>query len=252
MVDVAEFPGNGPIRLTCKDCSLAELCLPRGVSPDDMGRFETMVDQRPPLSRDEPLYRIGDQFTALYAVKSGSLKTLVSTQDGENQITGFYLPGELFGFDGFDDNHSCSAVALERSNVCELPLDSIEELSSHIPSLRRELDRLMGRQINSDQSMLLLLSRRSADERLATFLVSLSIRFQQRGLSANEFRLSMSRHDIANYLGLAAETVSRLFKRLKESKIASVNGRTIIVHDFDALRHGIDGCTGSLPERNLA
>lgn len=177
---------------------------------------------------------------------------MVSTQDGENQITGFYLPGELFGFDGFDDNHSCSAVALERSNVCELPLDSIEELSSHIPSLRLELDRLMGRQINSDQSMLLLLSRRSADERLATFLVSLSIRFQQRGLSANEFRLSMSRHDIANYLGLAAETVSRLFKRLKESKIASVNGRTIIVHDFDALRHGIDGCTGSLPERNLA
>jgi len=173
-----------------------------------MCRFETMVDQRPPLSRDEPLYRIGDQFTAIYAVKSGSLKTLVSTQDGENQITGFYLPGELFGFDGFDDNHSCSAVALERSNVCELPLDSIEELSSHIPSLRRELDRLMGRQINSDQSMLLLLSRRSADERLATFLVSLSIRFQQRGLSANEFRLSMSRHDIANYLGLAAKPLA--------------------------------------------
>tara|TARA_Y100000031_G_scaffold131469_1_gene151843 strand:- start:975 stop:1676 length:702 start_codon:yes stop_codon:yes gene_type:complete len=227
------------VKLTCQDCSLAELCLPRALSPDDMGQFETMVGQRPAMVRGNFLYQTGDVFEGLYAVKSGSFKTTISASDGEDQITGFYLPGELFGFDGFDDHHSCSAVALEHSCVCELPLSSIDQLVVKIPSLRRELDRLMAREITTDQAMLLQLSRRTAEQRLAAFLVSLSSRFRQRGFSGTEFRLSMSRHDIANYLGLAAETVSRLFKRLKEHHLVFVNGRTIIIQDFEALHHQI-------------
>ncbi|MEE3191455.1 MAG: fumarate/nitrate reduction transcriptional regulator Fnr [Pseudomonadota bacterium] len=241
MVDVADFSGNVPIRLTCKDCSLAELCLPRGLSLDDMERFEAMVDQRPAMARGKILYQTGDVFTGLYAVKSGSFKTTISASDGEDQITGFYLPGELFGFDGFDDNHSCSAISLEHSSACELPLSSIDQLVVKIPNLRRELDRLMAREITADQSMLLQLSRRTAEQRLAAFIVSLSTRFRQRGFSGTEFSLSMSRHDIANYLGLAAETVSRLFRRFNEKHLASANGRTIIIQDFEALHRQIHG-----------
>ena len=232
------------MKLTCRDCSLAELCLPRVMSPDDLKQFETMVDQRPAMARGNFLYQTGEVFGGLYAVKSGSFKTTISAFDGEDQITGFYLPGELFGFDGFDDNHSCSAVALEHSSVCELPLNSIDQLAIKIPNLRRELDRLMAREITTDQSMLLQLSRRTAEQRLAAFLVSLSTRFRQRGFSGTEFRLSMSRHDIANYLGLAAETVSRLFKRFKENHLASVNGRTIIIQDFEALHRQVHGSGG--------
>ncbi len=223
---------------------MAELCLPRALSPDDMRQFETMVDQRPAMARGNFLYQTGDVCDRLYAVKSGSFKTMISASDGEDQITGFYLPGELFGFDGLADNHSCSAIALEHSYVCELPLTSIDLLVAKIPNLRRELDRLMAREITADQSMLLQLSRRTAEQRLAAFLVSLSTRFRQRGFSGTEFRLSMSRHDIANYLGLAAETVSRLFKRLKQHHLAFVNGRTIIIHDFEALHRQIHGSGG--------
>ena len=237
MADVAHLPDSVPVRLTCKDCSLAELCLPRGLSPDDMKRFEAIVDQRPAMVRGKPLYQTGDVFTGLYAVKSGSFKTTISAPDGEDQITGFYLPGELFGFDGFDDSHSCSAISLEHSTVCELPLSAIDQLMANVPSLRRELDRLMAREITADQSMLLQLSRRTAEQRLAAFLVSLSTRFRQRGFSPTEFTLSMSRHDIGNYLGVAAETVSRLFRRFSEQRLASANGRTIIIHDFETLCH---------------
>lgn len=235
---------NIPMKLTCRDCSLAELCLPRALSPDDMEQFETMVDHRPAMARGNFLYQTGDVFGGLYAVKSGSFKTTISASDGEDQVTGFYLPGELFGFDGFDDHYSCSAVALEYSSVCELPLSSIDQLVVKLPNLRRELDRLMAREITTDQSMLLQLSRRTAEQRLAAFLVSLSIRFRQRGFSGTELRLSMSRYDIANYLGLTAETVSRLFKRLKEHHLALVNGRTVIIQDFEALHRQVHGSGG--------
>ena len=173
--------------LTCKECSLSELCLARAMSPDDLQQFELMVRGSPALGRGETLYRDGDDFKNLYVVKSGSYKTVVSAVDGITQITGFYLPGELFGFDGFRNKHSCSAVALEYSCVCELSLSSIDKLVTELPTLRWELDRQIAREITRDQSMLLLLARRTAEERIASFLLSISLKYRQRGFSSIEF-----------------------------------------------------------------
>lgn len=239
MNEVIDLPR---VRLSCRDCTLAELCLPRGLDAQDMERFEAVVGQRAPLKRGESAYRAGDQFNALFAVKSGSLKIVMSPPDGEEQIIGFSMPGELFGFDGIQEGHTCTAVALERTSLCELPLDGISEVASQIPSLNRELYKVMANEISIDQSMLLLLARRSAEDRLAAFLLSLSRRFASRGFSETDFTLSMSRHDIANYLGLAAETVSRLFSRLDDAGLLTVNGRKIQIHDIPGLRQRVGDC----------
>ncbi len=231
------------VKLSCKKCSLSELCLPRGLSAEDLAEFENIVSQRPPIPKGGALYRSGDKANALFAVKSGALKSVVTTEDGEEQIVGFHMPGEIVGFDGTESMHSCTVISLERSSVCELPLEEIEKLTAKLPSLHREVCALMRREISQEQSMLLLLARRTAESRLASFLVSLSIRLGSRGFSETEFNLSMSRHDIANYLGLAAETVSRLIARFQETGILSVNRRLVIIHDIDMLRDRVSGST---------
>lgn len=242
MAQVLDIP---KMKLSCQDCTLTELCLPRGLDINDVEKFETVVGQKPPVGRGESIYRTGDSFKSLFAVKSGSVKTTMIPPDGEEQIIGFHMPGELFGFDGMEEKHSCSAVALERTSLCELPIDRLEALSHQIPSLQRELYRIMAKEISTDQSMLLLLARRSAEDRLASFLLSLSSRFRARGFSDTEFILSMSRHDIANYLGLAAETVSRLFSRMHEEGILTVSSRRIEIHDREKLMSRVSGCDES-------
>ena len=242
MANVSKFSPVRPMTLSCKDCSLAELCLPRGLNPSEFDQFMSMVRQRASRISGDILYRTGDTFRAIYAVKTGSIKTLISSSDGEEQITGFFMPGELFGFDGLDYGHSCTAVALEPTLLCELPVASVDELAHQIPGLRREIFRMMSRKLSEKQSMLFLLGRRKADQRLATFLLSLSTRMQYRGLSGNEIRLSMSRHDVANYLGMASETVSRLLSRLSKEKVISVNGRTVVIENPVALRARVEPC----------
>jgi CRP/FNR family transcriptional regulator, anaerobic regulatory protein len=227
-------------KLSCHDCSLAELCLPRGLDPKEISQFESIVGQRAPLKRNENIYRDGDRFRSLYAIKSGAVKLIASTPDGEDQIIGFSMPGELFGFDGINKGHTCTAVALERTTICELPLDSVDEISRDVPSLHRELYRVMAREISADQSMLLLLARRAAEDRLITFLVNLSKRFSDRNFSKTQFNLPMSRHDIANYLGLAPETVSRLFGRLTDLGLIAVEGRHIDLIDLAELHKRVD------------
>jgi CRP/FNR family transcriptional regulator, anaerobic regulatory protein len=223
-------------RLSCKNCSLSELCLPRSLAPEDLTRFEEIVSQRPPLPKGAALYRAGEPSTALYAVKSGALKSVVTTEDGEEQIVGFHMPGELLGFDGVDSVHNCTVISLDRSSVCELPLTELEHLSQKVTSLHREIYTVMRREINQEQEMLLLLARRTAESRLASFILSLTLRLGSRGFSESEFTLVMSRHDIANYLGLAAETVSRLFSRFQDSGLIEVNRRRVRIHDLAALR----------------
>ena len=233
------------IKLSCKNCSLSELCLPRGLSDADIAEFESIVSPKRPLSRGETLYRSGDNTQSLYAVKSGALKSVINTPDGEEQIVGFHMPGEIVGLDGIDDSHSCSVVSLERSSVCELPLKEMDKLTAAIPSLNRELHAVMRREISQDQSMLLLLAQRTAENRLATFLLSISQRLGSRGFSETEFDLSMSRHDIANYLGLAAETVSRLIARFQDSGILKVTRRHVQIQDMDELKRRVGQCTST-------
>lgn len=227
------------VKLSCQHCSLAELCLPRSLSDDELERFEEIVAPLPPMARGATLYRTGDRSRALYAVKSGAMKSVVSTRDGLEQIVGFHLPGELIGFDGVDALHNCTVVALDRSRVCELPLDKLENLAGQVKGLQREVYQVMRREISQEQSMLLLLARHTAPERLASFLLSLSQRLGRRGFSRQEFELPMSRHDMANYLGLAAETISRLLATLAREHVVEIHRRHVLIHDFDALKRSI-------------
>ncbi len=212
----------------CKDCSLAMLCLPLSMDLNDLNALDEIVKRSRPLKKGEFLFRQGDTFNSVYAVRSGSLKTFSITDCGEEQITGFHLPSEFVGLSGMDtDDYPVSAIALETTSICEIPFDRLDDLSASLPQLRRQLMRIMSREIRDDQQMMLLLSKKTADERIATFLVNLSARFRSRGYSPYQFRLAMSRNEMGNYLGLAVETVSRVFTRFQQSSLLSAEGKEI-------------------------
>lgn len=188
---------------------------------------------------------MGDPFHAISVVRSGAVKTFTTAPSGERQITGFYLPGELLGFDGVaDDVHICSAKALETTSVCQLPFDELEEISLKLPGLQRQLHRIMGRELIEEQHMLLQIGKMHAKQRLAAFLVNYSIRLQNRGYSASEFNLTISRTDIGNYLGLTVETISRLFSKLQQDNVITIDKKFVTLKDPKALMRlsGILGC----------
>lgn len=233
--DISDFRVSS-LRQACAHCSLNQLCLPMSLSEADIEQLDAIVERKRPLQRGDHLYRGGDDFQAIYAVRSGSLKTYTTTESGEEQVTGFHLPGELVGLDAINSwIHPCSASALETTSICELPFEQLEHLAADIPSLQRQLLRLMSKEIFADQEMLFAMARRSAEERLAMLLLSFSDRFGRRGLSSTRFRLPMARSDLGNYLGLAPETMSRLFRRFQENGWLQAEGREIQLLDSDAL-----------------
>lgn len=230
------------IRVACKSCTLSTLCLPMGLCPEDVDRLDGIVRRNRPLHRGDYLFRSGERFRALYVVKTGSVKTYAPSEEGGEQVLGFHLPGEIIGLDAIEkDSHICSARVLETSAICEIPFNRLEELACSIPSLQHQMFRLLSKEIGHDTDMLLLLGKRNAEERLATFLVSLSKRLQRRGLSPNDFYLSMSRHEIGNYLGLAVETVSRLFTRFQDEGLLEVDRKHVLLKDIDALEAIVGG-----------
>ena len=216
----------------CKDCSLSGLCLPLSLNMQDMESLDEIVKRGRPLKKGETLFRQGDAFNSVFAIRSGALRTFSVTDAGEEQITGFHLPSELVGLSGMDtETYPVSAQALETTSVCEIPFERLDELSVLLPQLRRQLMRIMSREIRDDQQMMMLLSKKTADERIATFLINLSARFSARGFSANQLRLPMSRNEIGNYLGLAVETVSRVFTRCQASGLLEAEGKEVRILD---------------------
>lgn len=223
---------HSPHQAHCKECSLAPLCLPLSLNMEDMDALDHIVKRGRPLKKGEFLFRQGDTFDAVFAVRAGALKTFTLSDGGEEQITGFHLPSELVGLSGVDtDLYPVSAQALETTSICEIPFERLDELSVQLPQLRRQLMRVMSREIRDDQQMMLLLSKKTADERIATFLVNLSARFRARGFSANQFRLAMSRNEVGNYLGLAVETVSRVFTRFQQNGLINADGKEVQILD---------------------
>ena len=234
------------IKLACKNCSLHQLCLPLGISGNDLERLEGIIARKRPMRRGEHLYSQGDKFRSIYAVRTGSVKFYTVDDDGCEQVNGFYFPGELVGLDGVSNEyHSGAARALETASVCEIPFHELETLIGDLPSLRHQVLRIMGKEILEEQGLLMLLGKKDAEARLAVFLLSLSDRFKARGFSATEFRLSMTRNDIGNYLGLAVETVSRILTRFHEHKLVTADGRMIKLHDMAALRQLAGQCPGN-------
>jgi CRP/FNR family transcriptional regulator len=225
------------LRTRCAACGLRELCLPIALDPRAMAELETLVAGRRRLRRGEPLFQIGAGFESLFAIRYGSLKSAVVSEDGREQITGYHLPGDLLGLDGIGrGSHSCQAVALEDAEVCVMPYATIEDLSVRVPQLHSHLNRVLSREIARDYRVMLYLGAMRAEERLAAFLLNLSERYHARGYSASEFVLRMTREEIGNYLGLKLETVSRLFSRFQEAGLVRVKQRSIALLDREGLR----------------
>lgn len=221
----------------CQQCSLSNLCLPLAVSESEIERLEDIVQQGRAIDRGKHVFRQHDPFRSCFAVRSGAVKTYIISDSGEEQITGFYLPGEIIGLDSMSpDGYSCSAKALERSSFCEIPFSKMEELASRIPSLQHHFFQLMSQEIKNSQNLSLLLSKNSAEERIASLLLSLSSRFSRRRLSATQLTLPMPRHDIANYLGLAVETVSRVMTRFQRQGLLESHGREVHLKDIAGLQ----------------
>ena len=234
------------IKVSCSNCSLSELCLPHGMSHEDMDELDKIVKRQQPYQPGQHIFRAGDPGNSLFAVRSGALKSYCTTEDGDEQVVGFTLPGEVVGLDGMSDgNYASSSVVLETASVCELPYDRLEEMCHTISGLNRQMMRVVSKEIGADQGMLLLLGKRTAEERLAAFLLSMSARYHSRGLSESEFNLPMSRQDIGNYLGLAIETVSRLFAGFQKNQLLTVSRRQIVLTDMPRLRAMVEGCSGS-------
>lgn len=226
------------VKVSCAQCNLSQLCMPRGLSDDEFDTLSDMVKRERPLQKGETLFKLGQSFTSLYAIRSGSLKSfLPANAGGDEQIVGFNMPGELLGFDGISHNsHNCTAMALEQTSVCEMPFNRLQELCLELPSLKDHFLSLMSQEIVSEHGMMQMLARKSAEARLATFLLDLSNRFKRRGFSPTQFNLTMSRHDIANYLGLAVETVSRIMTHLQEAGMIQVERRFMSLLDLEQLQ----------------
>jgi CRP/FNR family transcriptional regulator len=221
--------------VACKDCGIYNLCFAVG-GDTDLSALDTIVKSRRVYKRGEYLYRAGEPLRSIYAIRYGSIKTYVLTSDGRIQITGFHVTGEVLGLSAMaTSRYNCEARALESASLCEVPIDHLNELCERIPAVRPQMLRLMSQEIQHNQELMLLLGKKNAEERLATFLLGMSRRFGKRSFSPTQFNLSMSRGDIGNYLGLAEETVCRVFTRFQEEGLISTERRQIELLDVDRL-----------------
>ena len=210
--------------------------MPLGLSKEELDRVDDVVAARRKIKRGTTLFRNGEKFTSLFAIRTGFFKTCVASEDGRDQVTGFQMAGEVIGLDGIvNDHHTCDAVALEDAEVCVMPFERIEELSREISSLQRHVHKIMSREIVREHGVMLLLGSMRAEERLATFLLNLVQRLHARGFSQSELILRMTREEIGSYLGLKLETVSRTFSKFVELGIVEVKQRHVRIINTDAL-----------------
>jgi CRP/FNR family transcriptional regulator, anaerobic regulatory protein len=234
-------PGNvislRELRARCATCSLRELCLPVALGTDAMRELDALVAARPRFKKRAPIFQSGDRFKALYAIRSGSCKTTVLGEGGREQITGYHLMGDIIGFDAIGSGqHQCQAVALEDTELCEVPFARLEELCRRLPPLQHHFHRLLSREILHDQNLLLMVGSMGAEERIAAFLLNLSQRYRQRGYSSTEFVLRLTRRDIGSYLGITLETVSRLLSRFQARGLIKLEKSLVRLLDLQGLK----------------
>ncbi|WP_336367197.1 helix-turn-helix domain-containing protein [Marinobacter sp. C2H3] len=225
------------LKASCHQCSLSNLCLPLAVGEGDLARLEDIVYQGRVYNRGDHIFEQSDRARSCFAVKSGAVRTSIVNENGDEQVTGFFLPGELVGLESLSGgDYACTARALERTSLCEFPVDKLEQLSGALPDLQHHMFHLMGQEIQTGHQMAMLLSRNTAEQRIAALLLSLSSRFQRRRLSPTRLTLPMPRSDIASFLGLAVETVSRVFTRFQKQGLIHAQGRQVELLDLPALQ----------------
>ncbi len=221
-------------QVACSRCALAELCLPRGLTADEVERFEQIVHRSRPIQPGDHLFRAGDEFITVASVRTGCFKSYIIDHEGQEQVLGFHLPGEIIGLDAIhSQKHMANVVALDTSAVCALTFETVSGMARQMPELQAEMFRMMSHRISELEATS---GDLSADERIAMFLISLSERFSRRGYSDKEFILAMSRRDIASYLRLATETVSRVLARLQKAEIVRVDRKQIRILDMDKMQ----------------
>jgi CRP/FNR family transcriptional regulator len=224
--------GSRKFEVTCSSCNLREMCLPQGLDREDLRRVEQVVYARRRVKRGDALFNAGDDFNSIYAIRSGFFKTSLLDGEGREQVTGFFMGGELLGMDGVGaGRYNGAAIALEDSEVCVMPFSLVEDISREVPALQRHLHSVLAREIVRDHGVMLLLGSMRAEERLAAFLLNLSKRFTRRGYSPSEFHLRMTREEIGSYLGLKLETVSRLFSKFQEDGLIDVQQKHVRLRD---------------------
>ena len=220
----------------CIECGLHKICFPPSFDIGALEQLGRVITAQKALNKGESVYRQGDSANAIYAVQSGALKTVMTQANGSSQVTGFYLPGEVIGLDNLAQSHcASSAVATERTSLCELPVDAMSKLSQQLPELQSHLFQIMSTEIRSDYQRMHMLSNTSAETRVVSFLLSWSARQARRRLSQDALRLTMTREDLANYLGQALETLSRTLHKLQDDGLLTVSGRQITLHDLPKL-----------------
>ena len=225
------------IKVACSSCNLRELCMPMGLNSGELDMIDEMVGVRRKVKRGAALFRNGETFTSLFAIRTGFFKTSIASEDGRDQVTGFQMAGEVIGLDGIvNDHHTCDAVALEDAEVCVMPFADIEALSREVSALQHHIHKIMSREIVREHGVMLLLGSMRAEERLAAFLLNLVQRLHARGFSQSELILRMTREEIGSYQGLKLETESRTFSKFVEDGMVEVKQRHVRILETEALR----------------
>lgn len=217
--------GDGSAVTFCSTCAFSGACLASGYGKRELAQLHCLVEHIGPLAAGEHVFRTGESFRAIFAVRAGSVKTVMNRRDGHEQVLGFYLPGELVGLNAiYPEHYPCDAVTLEPSHFCRFSFPAMSALATRMPTVQQHLFGLLSRELGMAS---MLAGDHPAEERLAAFLLDLGGRYQACGYSGTQFRLSMSRADIANYLRLATETVSRVLRRFRERELLRIQGRQI-------------------------
>lgn len=234
---VTAMPPAGQAAVSCSKCCLQGVCLPHGLNADGLGRLDELTRLKRKIARGSTLYRTGDGFAALYAVRSGSFKVVGVSRNGTEKVTGLHLPGEIMGLEAISSRqHGYDAIALEDSEVCVIPFAQLTQLALRLPELQAQLLRIVSGDISRDQGLMLLLGSMDAEQRIAAFLLSMSKRYQRLGYSPTRFGLRMTRDEIGSYLGLTLETVSRVISRMQKEGVIAAHQRDIEVKSLPALQ----------------
>lgn len=217
----------------CSTCAFSSACMAQGMGKRELNDLHMLVEHVGPFHAGDYVFRRGEPFDAIAAVRGGAVKTTIIDRDGHERVLGFHLPGEVIGLAGIDgDRYPCDAIALDTATLCRFSFRRMAELASRVPLLQQHLFRLMSRDIGAAQR---LAGDWPADVRLAALLLTLSRRLAARGFSPRRFQLTMARTDIGNYLRLAPETVSRVLKRFQDDKLLGVDRREVELLDVDRL-----------------
>lgn len=221
----AILPDDGSAVRFCSTCAFGAVCMPTGYDKPTLQALHCLVEHVGPFREGEHLFRAGDPFGAIFAVRGGTVKTSIVDSLGREQVLGFYRPGEMIGLNAIHpDRYPCDAIALDSVYLCRFSFPALATLAAKMPGIQQQLFRLLSKDIGNAY---LLAGDFSAEERVAAFLVVLADRFAARGFSATAFHLSMPRSDITNYLRLAAETVSRVLRRFQDQGLIRVDGRNV-------------------------